>query len=176
MELVPAGELLPEVPVLPFDLLPLQDPLHEEGGLLRVEGLDDVVERPLLHGLHRRVDRRVGGDDDDLRVGTQSLHLGEDVEAVQIAGHLQVDEADGELRLPHRVQSGSTVLRDGDLVPVLPEPGGEGLAHRRLVVHHEDPHAVSHHSSVSRSRTMKVDPTPTSLATAIVPPWDSTIP
>ena len=62
----------------------LERALDEERDLLDVEGLVRVVERPLLHRLHRQLDARVPGQHDDEGVGTRLLDLLEHREPVGV--------------------------------------------------------------------------------------------
>jgi hypothetical protein len=71
--------------------------------LLGAERLVDVVERPQLHRLHRRVDGAEGGHHDELRVGLQRRRHGEHVHPVD-AGEVQVQQHQVEELAPQPLQ------------------------------------------------------------------------
>ena len=94
VEAVLARELLAQDQVLALEVLHLDDARHEQRDLLRVAGLDDVLLRAFLHRRDRRVDRGVGGDDDDRGLGAELVDLHHGLDPVDAGRHLQVDEVD----------------------------------------------------------------------------------
>ena len=66
-------ELFPQNDILPLEVLHLDDPAHQEGDLLGVARLHDVLLSALFHRGDRGVDGRIRGDDDDRRVRMQLL-------------------------------------------------------------------------------------------------------
>ena len=66
--------------------------------LVDVERLEQVVERPLLHGRDGRGDRAVAGDQDHLGVGQVVLGRAQNLQAVDVVHH-QVGDDDVELLL-----------------------------------------------------------------------------
>ena len=142
-----ARELLLQAPVLLRQaprLRPLAD-RHQD--FLVLEGLGDVVERPLAHGLDRALDRRVRGHDHDDRVRVPAADLAQDLEAGTVGKHeVEEDDVEGigleELERLRRVRRG----RD---VPGLPlEEALEHVADDLLVVHDEDPERSAHERSL----------------------------
>ena len=79
----------------------LRDALDDQPDLRGRERLGQVVRRPALHRLHGRVDRGVGGDDDDLQPGLCGQQPGDQVEP-RLGAEPQVDERQVE-RLPRRL-------------------------------------------------------------------------
>ena len=137
-EAVLALEHLPEEDVLPRQGLLRDDLLREEAQLLRVEGLDQIVERAHLHRGHGRVHRGVGGHDDHHRVGPELPRLLQDPEAVH-PRHLEVHEEDRPRLGPEALHRRGPVRSRRDGVPVLLEPARHRLPDDLFVVHHQDP-------------------------------------
>jgi hypothetical protein len=80
---------LPQRQVLAHHLLPLHSLVHGEQDALLAKRLGDVVESPLLRGLHRRLDGGKSGEHDDGRFRLELLDGFEQADAVH-AGHLKV--------------------------------------------------------------------------------------
>ena len=133
-----AVEALLEAHVLGPQRAVLGGALDEHREVVGVEGLDDVVVGPVLHGLDRGLDRGVGGHEHDgqLRVGGGEPRL--QLEPVH-ARHLDVEEGHVVAARADEPQRLLAALGHVDLVPVLAEPGAERVAHDRLVVHDQDP-------------------------------------
>ena len=132
------GELLAQDGVLALQVLDLDDAADQQRDLLGIAGLDDVLLRALLHRGDGGVDRGVGGDDDDGRLGMQAADLHHGFDAVHAARHFEIDEIDG-------VVAGAGLL-DGlaagsggvDVVSVFAQPGGQRFAHDLFVVDDQD--------------------------------------
>ena len=95
-------ELRHRVRELPFEVAhlahegaPLRRPFHQVPDLGGRERLGQVVDGAATHRLHRRIDRRVRGDDDDVETRTGRHQLGDEVEAGAL-GEFQVDEGEIE--------------------------------------------------------------------------------
>ncbi len=131
-----ASRLRLEAQVLGAQRAVLAGAFDQHRQLVRVEGLDQVVVGPGLHGAHGRVDRGVGGHDHDRQVRVGGLQASLQVEPVH-AGHLDVEEGDVVGAAGRQVQRLAGVLGHVDLVAVLPEPAAQGLAHDGLVVDHQ---------------------------------------
>ena len=183
-----AGQLLAKDAVLALQVLDLDDPLHQQRDLRRVERLDDVILRAFLHRSDRGVDRCVGRNDDDGSARADLVDLRHGLDAVEAAGHPQVDEAD-------RVVSGLRLIdglasRAGRLsgIAILPQPRRERFAHDLFVVNDQDLPMVLHEtvrvdSSIpawapasldpppARGKvTMNLVPSPPRLSTVMSPP------
>jgi len=75
-------QLVPEKAIVVDKGLLVEDLPHDKTDLLKVEGLCYVVLRPFLHRFDRRVDGRIGSDDDNTRVPRQFLDRPQDIHAV----------------------------------------------------------------------------------------------
>ena len=104
-EFVSAAQLPAQVAVLALDLPDGEDALGQEGRLLGVERLDEIVMGTLLHRRDRRVHRGVGRHDDDARLRPERADLAKRVDAVHATRHLQIHEADREVRGSHGFDS-----------------------------------------------------------------------
>ena len=76
--------------------------------LVEVEGLGQVVDRPASHRLDRRVDRRVGGEDNDVELRFRRQHFRQQFQAALVA-QPQVEEGGVETapaQFPHHLVAG----------------------------------------------------------------------
>ncbi len=105
--------------------------------LIGAAGLDQVIGGASLDGVHRGVDRRVCGDDDDPHPWRLDTHLRQHIQAI-VFTQAQVEEAQIEhLALQQCLCLGSTVGR-GDVVALVFEAVTEGTQDRGLVVHQQN--------------------------------------
>src|SRR5262249_30516895 len=118
--------------------LPLERPLHDHLDLVDLEWLGQVVVGAALERRDRRLRRREGGHDHDLRRGAALLDLVEEREAVNGAGHLEVRDDEVHGLGGERAQRDLRVLGGRDLVPGAREADRQELAQRALVVDDQD--------------------------------------
>ncbi len=129
-----ALELLAEDAVLVDQTAALQGTPHDEQEDLLVEGLGEVVEGPLAHGLDGAVDGAVGRHDDDTGRGGPLRQIREQRDAVAV-GHLEVGEDDVEgARSAEVVEGLACAARRHGLVALGPQDELEDLALVALVV------------------------------------------
>ena len=180
----PPPQLLPQAPVLAHEPGALDGPGHGEEQHVAVEGLGEVVEGPLAHGLDRGVDAAVGGHEDDARARLLALDLLEEGDTGEVR-HLEVGEHDVEGLPPEGGEGGLAARRGRHLVAFRAQDQAEDLELGRLVVDDEDPRLHARASRVppaSRSaggrtgRTRRtVVPPPGVESSATCPPWPPTI-
>src|SRR5947209_12775703 len=75
------------------------------------EWLLDVIERALVHGLHRRLERRLRGHEDHGTVGIALLGRGEDLDARHVR-HADVREDDVWRRTREMLEAALSALRE----------------------------------------------------------------
>ncbi|OPX95595.1 MAG: hypothetical protein A4E60_03571 [Syntrophorhabdus sp. PtaB.Bin047] len=75
-------QLVPEKAIVVDKGLLIKDLPHDKPDLVKIEGLCYVILRPLFHRFDRRVDGRIGSDDDNTRVPRQFLDRPQDIHAV----------------------------------------------------------------------------------------------
>ena len=97
----------------------------------------DVVEGAALHRLHRRLDRCVGREQDDLRVGKLGPHLGQEGEPAA-AGHLEVGDDHVERLAVQDLGRFTAVGGRHDVVSVSGQRRGEQRPQPLLVVDHQN--------------------------------------
>ena len=143
-------------------------PIRQGHDVVVVEGLLQIVHRPQLHGMHRRVHRGVGSDDDHRGAGL--LQIRQELGAVQV-GKLQVHERAVE---PLRLCAAPRfrAARGGGHAVAFQ---GEGLlqtqAHPFLVIDDEEGKiAPAHASSFFGNHSVTVVPTSGSPEASIEPP------
>ena len=113
---------------------------HREQEAIGVERLLEEVERSALRGFHRRRDRAVAGDHDDLRTLVELAQPAQRLEAVQ-ARHLHVEEDEVRTELGvhrDRLPAGARHL---DFEVFVFEDLFQGLADTRFVVDDQNPMA-----------------------------------
>ncbi len=106
--------------------------------LAQIERLEQIVERPLLHGRHGRGDRAVAGDQDHLGVGQGLLGAGQDLQPVDVVHH-QVGDDDVERLLLDQLGPLRAGGGHGAVVADALQAFGDGLGVRGVVV--DDQHA-----------------------------------
>ncbi len=134
---VPLLDVLAEVPVLADQPPPLHRVADDHDHFVVLERLRHVVERAGLHRGNRALDRRVGGDDDDVEVFVDSFQLVERGDAVEPRHH---DVHDRRVERQRARQLESFRARGGQAY-VVALPGQqrlENLAHDLFVVDDED--------------------------------------
>ena len=125
----------------------------------------------LVHGLHRRLDRAEGGDEDDRHLGPLLPDLREEVHPGH-AGHRQVRQHEVIGLALQRFQGLPAGGRRSDAVPFLLKQPGQQLADPLLVVHHQNPGVGRHSppsSSIAGSSMVKAAPSPKRLSTESFP-------
>ncbi|MNH03707.1 hypothetical protein D3C79_629780 [compost metagenome] len=99
--------------------------------------LDQVIGGAGLDRVHRRVDRRVCGDDHHPHPGGLDTHLRQHIEAVVLA-QAQIEEAQVEyLALQQGLGLGSAVGR-GHAIALVLQAVAEGAQDRGLVIHQQN--------------------------------------
>ncbi|MCY1513294.1 hypothetical protein D9M68_477840 [compost metagenome] len=105
--------------------------------LVRAAGFDQVIGGTGLHGVHRRIHRRMRGDDHHTHPGRLHAHLRQYVQAVVLA-QAQVEEAQVEhLPLQDRLGLGRAARR-GDAVALVLEAVTESAQDGGFVIHQEN--------------------------------------
>ena len=90
----PGRQRVAEEPIGIEELSPLQGAAHRNLQILRIEGLQNEINRPLLHGLDGGVDGSVRGDHDRGNVHALAVQGPEDFHAVHLR-HLEIEQHDG---------------------------------------------------------------------------------
>jgi hypothetical protein len=141
VEVALALELRSEVDDLAIEGAPLEGAPDQGQDLVLVERLGQVVERPELHGGHRRADGLNGGHQDHFHVLVDRLDPLQDLDAVH-AGEADIQEDQVHRRALDALDRLRSVLRLDELVLLLQDQP-ERLADPRVVVHDQDhrPHA-----------------------------------
>ena len=131
---VESADLLPQAVVLegPADMVP-ED--------LQVDRLGDVVGRTQPHGLDGRLDRAVGGDDQDQRLRPAVLDIPHQVQARDRARHLQVGDHQLMGQAAEQLPGLGPILGHGDRVRLLLQGQRQPGADVRLIVHDQDSEA-----------------------------------
>ena len=136
-----------------------------------VEGLDQVLEGPQLDRFDRGLHIVEGGHDDDGGRILVLLQMPQDVQAVPV-GQPDVQEDDVGPRLGRPEKPRFAVLRRMDLVPLLAQVGGQGLANEGVIVDDQD----GFHDRSSQGRWIsKAVPAPRLGTTRMAPLCCSTI-
>ena len=133
----------------------LAHPPDPQEQLLQVERLGDVVGRPLLHGLHRRLHRPVGGDQDEGDLGIHGLDPAQQLDP-RHARHLEVADHQVHPRVLHAAERLGPAAGQEDLVPLLLQEAADELALRRLVIHDQDTEGI--HQKPPRSQPSRHSP------------------
>ncbi len=172
-------ERAPQVAVLVLEPPLLQPVAQDVQHLFVLEGLGDVVEGALLHGLDGRLHGGESGDHQDDEVGIDLFQLLEHVQAAQLRQH---DVHDGRLvgLLFRQGQSLDAVVSEGDAVARFLEQALQDVAHHLLVVDDEDVLGAHRRAASAAARegsaTWNVVPWPGTLSTKMAPPCSCTIP
>jgi hypothetical protein len=87
----PLPQLLPQHPVLAHQVAALHGPAQDDQDLVLLQRLGQVVEGPLLHGVHGAVDRPVRGHERHTQTRLRGQELRQQVDAVHVR-HLEVGE------------------------------------------------------------------------------------
>jgi hypothetical protein len=66
-------------------------PFHKQGKLFGIKGFAQIINGAAFHGFHGALDRPVGGDHDDGRIGLAFPDFGQKLQAVH-AGHFKIDQ------------------------------------------------------------------------------------
>ena len=168
--LVTALELALEVQVLASHPPHLERVADHQLDLVVLGVLDQVLERPHVHRVDRRLLRGIRGHDDDRQRWIVLLETVEQLDAVY-PRHLDVGDDDIEVLAAGFLQRVSSVVHGRDLVALLAEHDAQELGHALFVVDDQDlfrrhclylsdvqgtvrPHAPrrAEHAEVSRAR------------------------
>ena len=144
------AELVLEADVLVLEALALEGLLEHEQEIVVLEGLLDVVEGADLHGRDGRLDRAVGGDDDDGRQRVDPLDPPQDLDPVH-PRHEEVEQDDVEGLGRELLERLLARARDLDLVALRGQELGQDVVDDRLVVDDVDD-AFAAHGSCPRAR------------------------
>ena len=106
---------------------------HRQDHLLGLEGLGEVVGRATLGALHRRADRPVRRDDDELCLWERLLELHHELAAIRVR-ELEIHEHDVRIGLLHLAPSLGGIVRDRRLIALGLQDVGELLGELLLVV------------------------------------------
>ena len=119
--------------------------LGEFGELLlevfRDEGFGDVVVGTAAHGLHRRFDGRLRGEDDGRNQVSLGLQLGEEVQTVFLT-EVHIEQHRIDLLLLELAGSVSHVFRSLHRVPHRSQAIGGGPQDAGLIINNEDIHVT----------------------------------
>src|SRR3990170_2772787 len=174
VEAVAPLHLRPQAAILLPEALVIHSPADRETHLRQLEGLSEVVVRPLTHGFDGGLEAAEGGHQDHARPGLDPLGLAEHRQSVHLV-HDQVGEDHRELsRLQGPARRGTARDR-GDRPPVALQVLLEEPQHLRIVLDDEDLRLHAWPPSARGSHTTKVHPAPARLSTRISPPWARTM-
>ena len=109
---------------------------HEEEDLVGLEGLDDVVVGPRLHGVHRRSHLRHRGHQDD-RNGLAQGENARQHRGAGLARHPDVEQRHVDPARSHDLE-GRRAVRGLEHLEVVLEDDAQGLADSRLIVDDQD--------------------------------------
>jgi hypothetical protein len=111
-----------------------------------LERLGEEVDGAVLHGAHRFLHRPERGEDDHVHVRGDGLGLFQELETGE-AGHLEVGEKQVDAALAQPVERGLPVGSQHHSVAFAGQRPLETLAHRGIVVRHQQHGLVSHPGS-----------------------------
>ena len=124
--------------------------LEDREQLVVAERLLDVVEGALVHRLHRRLQRRLRGHEDDRRVRILLARRGEDLDAADVR-HADVGEHDVRLQLGELLEPARAAVRGVRVEAGVAQQDAERLEDALLVVDDEDGGSASgDHVSTAR--------------------------
>jgi hypothetical protein len=107
--------------------------LHHGPQLFQIDRLEQVIERPLTHGVDRRLDGAVAGDQDHLGVGQVVFGLGQQRQTIDVV-HLEVGDDDLEVIVGNALRSLGSRGGHRAVVPGRFEPLGQQLGVGCLVI------------------------------------------
>jgi hypothetical protein len=110
-----------------------QGPLYQSPHLGNVEGFEDIIEGPELHGLNRRLRSPEGRHQDHQGLGIPLLDLSEDLQAA-LPGHFDIHDHQVRVILGEPFQSFDSVLGQRDSQPLPFQHAVQGIAHARVIV------------------------------------------
>ena len=120
-----------------FFLAHRQRPFDHEGEHIEFEGFEDVIEGPVLHGLHRRFDGAVRSHHEHRLVVLQFLDVLEQLEATAF-GHGHVRDDHGVLVFLDLVQGVNGVVGGFHRIPAMLEGFRHGDPHFDFVVNDQN--------------------------------------
>ncbi len=139
--------------VFPHQPLSLQRFRHQTADSFRTDGLGEVVVGAFPHGLDRRVDAALPGDDDDFQRQVQLLDLAQKLDAGH-AGHHQVDEKQVELAFLQPLKRRAAIVLYHGFVAFHLQHCRQALGNRWFVVCYQNACASGFfHLLLSRSET-----------------------
>ena len=97
------------------------DPFDDEFHFIRIKGFHEIIEGPLLHGLHRGIHGGEGGHHDDLGFLVNLLESLEGFKSVH-AWHFQVKEDNVPFVGPGHFNGLLSARREADFIVILHEP------------------------------------------------------
>ena len=115
----------------------LQGSLHHLVQFIQFNRFFQVVARPLPHGFHGSVDGSVGGQQHNFHLGVEAASLLQHAQPVH-AVHAKIGQDQVDLGVSEEFQAGGPVLADEDLVALLEQVAGQGVALRLVVVDHQN--------------------------------------
>ncbi len=160
LEAIRARDLAAEARHLGAQAALLERLLDRGREIVDLEGLGDVVVRAELERALGGLDRAERGHDDDVRRTALRLggaDLGEHVEPVHV-GHLDVGDDEIDVALPDARDTGLTAGGDLDVIALFGERLRDEVAHRGVVLDHEEVRAAplgSIHVLVDGSRSRR---------------------
>src|SRR6266705_139265 len=157
----------------------LEQALHTEPEVVELERLENVVGGSLSKGLHSRLHRGEGGDQDDRRSRLECARLAQQVHAAQ-SRHDDVADNEVEALTRHDGHRFFSAPGRADFVAVIPQTPGERVLNRTLIVNNEDRSAHANSSETkgscsNGSTTVNAEPAPGWLSTDSSPPCCRTI-
>ena len=133
LKAIPVLEFLAEINIFPQSRLVIERPLHRHLQLIDLERLGHVIVGTHLHGLDRRLHRRVGRDQNDRCLAMMFAHVPEHIEPRH---RFHLDVGDNYLRL-NAVQLFDRfggAVKGENLVPFFATESHDDLHHCRFVI------------------------------------------
>ncbi len=138
-----ARHLFPQQDVLVDDLLLLQQFLHQQRQLLRLERLHQVVVGAELHGVHRRLHRTEGGDHDHQGLRVVFFDVFEHLDAAHLR-HLYVQKHQVVILGDEHFQGFFAAIGPRHEIARFLQPADEGLSDDQFIIDHQDSYATQH--------------------------------
>jgi hypothetical protein len=134
-ELVFLLELLAQVSRLRHRRVVRKRPLHAQLELIHLEGLLQVIERPMLHRIHRRLYRAKPGNDDHHRRRRHRARLLHHLQPVR-PGLVEIKVRDHQVwRMRRQPRKRRAAAGEGEyLMPFLTQQLGDHLHHGQVII------------------------------------------
>ena len=136
-------EALLEGAVLLDERAPLESLADHAHELRALQGLGQEVDGAVLHGAHGLLHGAEGREEDDVHVGGRLARLLQKLQPRE-ARHLQIREEQVDAALAQPVEGGLAVGRQHHAIALAGERALETLAHRGIVVGHQQHRLIGH--------------------------------